>query len=125
MQRTSIEITSFAHVNPIPAGTRIGPLLVSSVVAPRDPGADTVPSDVNAQIENLFHHVGEILREGGADWSHVAKMTFFVPDISFRDAINGPWVERFPDPASRPSRHTQVSSSGGKVITCDVIAYVS
>ncbi|MPY93615.1 MAG: RidA family protein [Acidimicrobiia bacterium] len=124
--RRSIDIKGLSHVNPIPVGTRIGPLLVSSVVAPFDPGTRTVPDTAEAQIANLFAHVGNILEAGGAGWGDVAKMTFFVSDIAFRDAINAPWAERFPDPASRPSRHTQLSpqASPKPMVTCDVIAYV-
>ena len=40
MPRTSIETDSFRHANPIPAASRIGPLLVSSIIGPRDPGGD-------------------------------------------------------------------------------------
>jgi enamine deaminase RidA (YjgF/YER057c/UK114 family) len=125
--RQSIEIEGFAHQNPIPAASRIGPLLVSSVVAPFDPGSRTVPDDVGAQIANLFTHVGRILDAGGATWADVAKMTFFVADIAQREAINAPWVERFPDPASRPARHTQVvpPASAKPMVTCDVTAFVS
>ena len=124
--RRSIEIEGFAHQNPIPAASRVGPLLLSSVVAPFDPGSRTVPDDIGAQIANLFTHVGRILDAGGATWSDVAKMTFFVTDIAHRDAINAPWVERFPDPASRPARHTQVAAhaSAKPMVTCDVTAFV-
>ena len=38
MPRRSIEIEGFRHVNPIPAASRVGPLLVSSIIAARDPG---------------------------------------------------------------------------------------
>jgi 2-iminobutanoate/2-iminopropanoate deaminase len=124
MPRRSIEIASFRHVNPIPAASRIGPLLVSSVIAPRDPGSERVPDDVEGQLANVFHHVGEMLEAAGADWRHVAKMTFFVADISAREAINGPWLERFPDPASRPARHTQVSPTAGRAISCEFLAYI-
>jgi 2-iminobutanoate/2-iminopropanoate deaminase len=51
-------------------------------------------------------------------------MNFYVADIAVRDAINGPWLEHFPDPASRPARHTQVSSTAGRAVTCDFLAYV-
>jgi enamine deaminase RidA (YjgF/YER057c/UK114 family) len=123
--RRSIEVDGLSHVNPIPVATRIGPLLVSSVIAPFDPGSRKVPDTPEAQIANLFTHAGAILEAGGATWDDVAKMTFFVSDIAFRDAINEPWAERFPDPASRPSRHTQVTPGGGRpMITCDLLAYV-
>jgi enamine deaminase RidA (YjgF/YER057c/UK114 family) len=124
MSRRSIEIASFRHANPIPAASRVGPLLASSVIAPRDPGSDRIPAEVDAQIANLFHHMGEMLEAAGADWRHVARVTFFAADASVRDAINGPWLERFPDAASRPARHTQVLPTAGRSISCEFLAYV-
>lgn len=124
MSRQSIDITSFTHVNPIPAASRIGPLLVSSVIAGRDPGHATVPDDAQAQYANLFHHIGEILAAAGAEWRHVARITFYVPDIAFRDACNPVWLEHFPDASDRPARHTQVVA-GSKAATCEFIAYIS
>lgn len=125
MSRRSIEIDSFAHLTPIPAATRIGPLLVSSVIPSFDPYTRNVPPTAEAQIANLFGRAEAILEAGEATWDDVAKMTFFVTDLAQRDLINGPWAERFPDPESRPARHTQVVAPGGSpMITCDLIAYV-
>ena len=73
MSRRSIEIEGFRHANPIPAASRVGPLLVSSVIAARDPGSDTTPDDAEAQIANLFGHVDAILDEAGADWRHIVE----------------------------------------------------
>jgi len=123
MARKSIEIESFKHVNPIPAASRLGPLLVSSVIAPRDPGDATVPDTAEAQYANLFHHIGQMLEVAGADWRHIARITFFVPDAAFRDACNPIWVEHFPEADSRPARHTQVLSNT-KIATCEFIAYI-
>jgi 2-iminobutanoate/2-iminopropanoate deaminase len=123
MARQSIEITSFQHVNPIPAASRIGPLLVSSVIAPRDPGESTMPDDPEGQYVNLFHHIGQILEGAGADWRHVARITFYVPDIAFRDSCNPIWVEHFPDADARPARHTQLVA-GSKFASCEFIAYI-
>jgi 2-iminobutanoate/2-iminopropanoate deaminase len=120
--RRSIDVESFRHKNPIPGASRIGPLLVSSVVAGRDPGSDHTPDDADEQIANVFHHVGELLSRAGADWQHVARMTFFVPDIAIRSRLNGPWSEHFPDPDSRPARHTQVSAVDA--VSCEFIAYI-
>ena len=123
MPRQSIDIASFTHANPIPGASRLGPLLVSSVIGGRDPGSTTVPDSAAAQYVNLFHHIGQFLTAAGGDWRHVVRITFFVPDIAFRDACNPIWVEHFPDPASRPARHTQVVS-GSKLATCEFIAYI-
>jgi 2-iminobutanoate/2-iminopropanoate deaminase len=124
MTRRSIEISSFKHVNPIPTASRVGPLLVSSVIAPRDPDGGGMPDDVGAQLANLFHHVGEMLTAADADWRHIAKMNFYVADAAVREEINKPWVEHFPDPASRPARHTQVLPTAGRMVTCDFLAYI-
>jgi 2-iminobutanoate/2-iminopropanoate deaminase len=123
MSRRSIEIEGFHHINPIPAASRVGPLLVSSVIAGRDPGSDSVPDDAESQIANLFRHVGAILHEAGADWRHIVRMNFFVPDIAVRPLINQPWLEHFPDADSRPARHTQVVA-GRDAVSCEFVAYV-
>jgi enamine deaminase RidA (YjgF/YER057c/UK114 family) len=122
MARRAIEIDGFRHANPIPAACRVGPLLVSSVVVGRDPVTKEMPDDVGEQLANLFGHVGAMLAEAGAEWRHVARMSFFVPDLALRDAINGPWLEHFPDPASRPARHTQATDVPH--ISCEFIAYI-
>ena len=122
MSRKSIDVGSFKHSNPIPGASRVGPLVISSVIVGRDPGRESVPESPEAQVANLFHHVGEMLAAADADWRHVAKMTFFVPDLKFRMVINGPWLEHFPDAASRPARHTQLSD--GPEARCDFVAFV-
>ena len=121
MTRRSFDIESMTHRNPIPAVSRVGPLVVSSIIVGRDPQASTVPESIEAQLVNLFHHVGEMLHAAGADWQHVVKMNFYLPSLDLREALNDPWVAHFPDPASRPARHTQV---GGNTAQCDFIAYV-
>jgi len=124
MTRRSIDIDSFAHQNPIPAATRIGPLLVSSIIPPFDAGTRKVPESVEAQIENLFTHIGNMLTEAGGSFDDVAKITFFVTDIKVREQINDPWLKRFADPASRPARHTMVVTGGGPAISCEFSAYI-
>ncbi|HZB43505.1 MAG TPA: RidA family protein [Ilumatobacter sp.] len=121
MTRRAFDVESMTHSNPIPAVSRVGPLVMSSVVVGRDPGSSNVPESMEAQLANLFHHVGEMLHAAGADWRHVVKMNFYLPSLDLRTELNGPWVERFPDPASRPARHTQL---GGTTAQCDFMAYV-
>ena len=121
-KRRSIEIEGFKHSNPIPSASRIGPLLISSIVVGTDPATGVVPEAPEAQIANLFTHVGRMLDAAGGDWSQVARMTFYVDDIGHRALINGPWVERFPDAESRPARFTQVS--GPPPARCEFIAYI-
>lgn len=125
MARRSIETDSFQHQNPIPVATRIGPLVTSGVIPGLDPGTRNLPESLDDQIANLFTHIGNALAEAGADWGDVAKIDFFANDPDARAKINPFWLERFPDPESRPSRHTQITPSDGRPsISCNFIAYV-
>lgn len=122
-ERRSIAVEGLAHATPIPVATRIGPLLVSSVVIAFDPGTRDVPDTIEAQIANLFTHVEAILVAAGTSWGDVAKMSFWLAEPAHRAALDGPWRERFPDPDSRPSRHTHIDPQA-TVASCDVLAYL-
>ena len=125
MTRTSIDIDAFSHQNPIPAASRVGPLIETSIIAPFDAGTRTVPDSLEAQIENLFAHMDSILEAAHAQWRHVAKINFFVADLGARASLNGPWLDRFPDPEARPARHTQLADMSGSVkVSCVFTAYV-
>ena len=65
-----------------------------------------------------------MLDAAGATWDDVAKMSFWLADPAHRDALEAPWLERFPDEASRPSRHTHVTK-GAPTATADFLAYVT
>ena len=122
----SIDIDGFSHQNPIPAASRVGPLLETSIIGPFEPGTRDIPEDLEAQLANIFRHVEAILTAAGGTWKDVAKMNFFVGDLSLRAAINTPWLEKFPDDAHRPARHTQVMEMGGAAkVTCVFTAYIA
>jgi 2-iminobutanoate/2-iminopropanoate deaminase len=122
--RRSIEIEGFGHTNPIPAASRIGPLMVSSIVVGYDPGTTTVPAEPRDQVANLFRHCAAILAAAEATWEDIVRMTFYAPSLDSRPAINEVWTQTFPDGAQRPARIThEVDSHLG--IRCEFIAYVS
>ncbi len=120
-ERKSIEIDGLSHRTAIPVASRIGPLLVSSVIAPFDPGTRDVPDTLEAQYANLFRHVGLMLEAAGGEWSHVAKMEFWTPSAD-RGALDPFWLDKFPDSASRPARHTHVGQ--GDFARASFIAYI-
>ncbi len=109
--RRAVEIDGFAHRNPIPAASRLGPLLISSMVVGYDPGTSVVPQDPAAQARNVFDHAAAILAAAGATWDDVVRMTFYVPDLALRPVVNAPWLEIFPDATTRPARVTHASDS--------------
>ncbi|MEM7337623.1 MAG: RidA family protein [Actinomycetota bacterium] len=124
--RRSVETDSFAHENPIPVATRIGPMLISGIIPAYDPGTRNLPTDLEAQVGNLFTHIGQALTNGGGTWDDVAKITFFTNAANARPLVNPFWVERFPDPDSRPSRHTQlIPNDAAPSISCEFIAWIA
>ena len=66
------------------------------MIAPFDPGTRDVPATIEAQLANIFDHVGAMLHAGGAGWDDVAKMSFWLAEPAHRAALEAPWLERFP-----------------------------
>lgn len=115
-QRRSIQVGGFAHDNPIPAASRIGPFVFSGAVTGRDPRTRTMPAGLDAQCANLFHHVREIIEAAGGTTADIAKMTFWLRDYRDRAALNREWLLMFPDPASRPARHALAATFDGDTL---------
>ncbi|MGH7075687.1 MAG: RidA family protein [Stellaceae bacterium] len=125
MKRTSIHIDSFKHANPIPAATRLGPLLVSSVIVGRDPATSQLPDRLEAQCAHIFTHVRAILAKAGAKPEDVVKMEFWVPDpAQGRAVINAEWTRMFPDLDACPARHTHAGGPGEQRISATFMAYI-
>lgn len=124
-KRRSIHIAGFKHGNPIPAATRLGPLLVSSVIVGRDPATGAMPDSIEAQCVNIFAHVRAMLAAAGATPEDVVKMDFWVPDpASGRAVVNQEWLKMFPDFDSCPSRHTHTTGGGGQTIQATFMAFI-
>ena len=124
-KRRSIEIDGFKHANPIPAASLVDTVLMSSVIVGRDPTTATLPPTLEEQMANLFLHVRAIVEAAGGTTGDIAKMNFWLRDPAKRDAINGEWLKMFPDPHSRPARHTQPLAGGGDaLVQCDVTAVI-
>jgi enamine deaminase RidA (YjgF/YER057c/UK114 family) len=112
-RRTSIHIDGLSHQTAIPVASRIGPLLVSSVIAPFNPGTRDVPEAIEDQYTNIFTHVGRMLEAAEGDWTDIAKMEFWIPGADDRAALEDVWLAHFPHEASRPARHSHIGQGGG------------
>lgn len=122
-RRVSIEVPGFAHVNPVPAASRIGSFLFTGVLTGRDPVTNEMPESLDAQCANVFAHVRSVLDAAGASTDDVAKMTFWVADYRDRDAINREWVAMFPDASTRPARQVMAAQlDGGALVHADLVA---
>lgn len=126
-RRTSIYIAGFGHKNPIPAACRIGPLLESGSVLGVDPATGVVAETIEAQCRHMLDNVRRIVEAGGGTTEDIVKLTVWMKDRSQRAALNGPWLEMFPDARSRPARHAILAPDldMGKLIECSFTAYIA
>lgn len=123
----SIIVAGFDHgEQPIPAASRVGPLVVTGGVYGLDSATGKLPDDLEAQVELMFGHLERILAAAGGGLQDIAKMTFWVKTPEARAAINPKWLQVYPDPAHRPARHTQVNERlpANMLVQCDAIAFV-
>ena len=123
-KRQSIEVAGVKHVNPIPSACRRGPFLATGAISGADPATGKVPPDLDAQCRQMFDNVRRILAAAGGSPDDIIRMTVFITDRSLRETLNRHWVAMFPDPQSRPARHTQTSRdlAPPMQIQCDVLA---
>lgn len=124
-QRRSIHVAGVSHVNPIPSACRRGPFLVSGGISGN--AADgALPAELEAQCVNMFENVRRVLEAAGARPEDVIKMTVWMKDRGARAAVNRQWVAMFPDPASRPARHTfeYQAFAAPMQIQCDILAVI-
>ena len=125
-KRQSVNFPGFKHQNPIPNASRIGNLLMSSIISGVDPGTRNLPPELAKQITNLFTHIRAAVEAAGGGVNDIIKINFWMQDpTTGRAALNDEWVKMFPDEASRPARHTLSLAGGSNAqVTCDFVAVI-
>jgi 2-iminobutanoate/2-iminopropanoate deaminase len=125
-QRVSIEVPGLGHDNPIPAACRKGPFLVSSTIAGKDQATGKVVEGIEAQCAHMFANLRAILKEAGAVPEDIVKFTVWLKDRGNRPYVNKHWVELFPDPHSRPARHTFAAPDLAEpmLVQCEIMAFI-
>src|SRR5471032_2987662 len=126
-KRQSINGSKPRHENPIPNASRVGNLVMSSVIVGTNSGTRELPPSLEAQIANVFAHIRHDIEAAGGSVDDLIKVTFWVHDpASQRVALNTEWVKLFPDPQSRPARHTLTLPSGSRaLVQADFVAVLS
>lgn len=126
MPRRSVHVDGLSHGRtPIPTASVVGNVLVTSGVSGKDADGRVVP-DLQGQVAAVFANIGRVLRAGGASPDDVVSCTFWVRDReAVRPLIDRQWIEMFPDPDSRPARHTLVYDlPKGQHCQCQLMAVI-
>ena len=123
-KRQSINGPRPRHENPIPNASRIGNIVMSSVIGGSNPGTRDLPATLEAQVANVFANIKSDVEAAGGTVADIIKITFWVKDpVKQRAALNDEWVKMFPDPESRPARHTQhLPADARAAVQADFIA---
>ncbi len=117
-RRTAIHVEGFGHSNPIPAACRVGNVIESGGIRGVRPDG-VVPAGLEDQCRAMFANVRRIVEAGGGTLEDIVKLTVWLHHAEDRSALNTVWLEYFPDPASRPARHTmQQDMPAPKLVDC-------
>lgn len=123
MTRRSIHVPGLGHGSqPIPAASVVGGLFMSGGISGKDPATGVLPEDPATEVAQAFANLRAILEAAGGGLDQVVKVTVFVPDRSIRVHLNPVWEECFPDPESRPARHTLEVPLAGLRLQLEAVA---
>ncbi|MGH8793694.1 MAG: RidA family protein [Stackebrandtia sp.] len=75
----------YSHVASVPSGSRL--VWTSGQVPVTAQGVPAAPGDWETQTRLAMHNVSEALQAGGASWTDVFKLTFYVTDTTALDVV--------------------------------------
>jgi enamine deaminase RidA (YjgF/YER057c/UK114 family) len=125
-KRRSIEVPGLGHTNPIPNACRIGGFLMTAGIFGKDPQTGKLAPDVASQCALMFANIHRVLEAAGASTDDIIKINVWLKNKADREHVNREWVIMFPDPDSRPARHTSKDDDQpyGALVSCEVIAVI-
>lgn len=108
----------------IPAGVRLGGVAVAPLLTPAHPCTnDVVPGGLAEQTRATLVQVDAFLEAASLTRDEVARVTFFLSDLTDRKLLNPPWEEWFPDPKDRtPHKYVRAELTGGMLVAAQLIA---
>ena len=126
-KRISIEVPGLHHENPIPNACKIGPFLVSGSITGKDTQNGKIPDPIEFQCDHMFTNIRKLMEAAGGTPDDILKVTIWLKDLSHRKHVNKLWLEMFPDPHSRPARHTFAGPDlpNPVLVQCEIMAVLN
>lgn len=126
-RRRSFEVPGLHHENPIPMGSIIGNLMMTSGIFGMEPVTRKAPDDIAGQCHLMFENIRRVMQAAGGTPDDIIKLVVWAKDKTFKDAMNKEWLAMFPDEHSRPARHTMMYNgfSGNILIQCEIVAVLN
>lgn len=94
-----------AAIGPYSQGIVAGGFLFTAGQIPLDPSSmQIVEGDIVVQTEQVMKNLTAVLKEAGADWSHVVRTTVYLMDMADFPKMNEVYAKHLGD--ARPARST-------------------
>ena len=113
-KRQSIMWPGFAHSNPIPNASRIGNIVMSSVIGPRDPETGKVPETLEEQVKNLFLQLSAAIKAAGGTPDDFLKIEFWARDQAAGRAGSTVSSRRAKSPRSNRAEEAHAAGAGAQ-----------
>ena len=91
-----------AAIGPYSQAIEVGDMVYTSGIIPVVPETGEIPDSVEAQAEQAFKNMGNLLNAAGSDMANVVKTTVFIKEMNDFGKINEVYAKHFPEPY--PSR---------------------
>ena len=122
-KRKTIHVKGMEHGAPIPNGAVIGNLVFSSAISGKDAKTGVLSDDPLEQAYAMFRNLRLFMEQAGGTIDDITHVKVYLKDEKYRDAVNKPWLEMFPDEHDRPARHAlKIELRGNVLFQIEVVA---
>ena len=113
-----------AAIGPYSQARVVGNLLFASGQIPIIPATGALAEGLEAQAEQVFTNIANLLEAAGSDMGHVVKTTVFIKDMNDFGAINAIYARHFQEPFPARSCVEVARLPKDVLLECEVIAVV-
>ena len=111
-----------AAIGPYSQAQIVGNLVYTSGQIPIDPATGLIVEGLEAQANQVFKNISELLKAAGTDMSKVVKTTVFIKDMNDFAAINAIYANYFSAPYPARSCVEVARLPKDVLLECEVIA---
>ncbi|MBQ5977220.1 MAG: RidA family protein [Oscillospiraceae bacterium] len=113
-----------AAIGPYSQARVVGNLIFASGQIPIIPATGALAEGLEAQAEQVFTNIANLLEAAGSDMGHVVKTTVFIKDMNDFGAINAIYARHFQEPFPARSCVEVARLPKDVLLECEVIAVV-
>ena len=111
-----------AAIGPYSQAQIVGNLIYTSGQIPIDPATGLIVEGLEAQANQVFKNIDQLLKAAGSDMSKVVKTTVFIKDMNDFAAINAIYANYFSAPYPARSCVEVARLPKDVLLECEVIA---